>query len=169
MFQSLRPNGQIFILNNNESPTLQVGSVVSVSIPTPKFQVPPMFGQSQEMVVDLVAKVDGREVSYKQLPANQDIVDFGSSGLVLSDSKDAINSEVVGLRDRDLTVINSIPALQKRVEALNKVIEALNPEYAERQAQQAEMNVLKAQMEEMRDMLKSLCSGRASSKITKEQ
>ena len=54
MFQSLRPNNQIFILHKDKS-LLEVGSVVSVSMPTPKYPVPQVFGQPQEMVVDVVA------------------------------------------------------------------------------------------------------------------
>ena len=45
MFQSLRPNNQIFILHKDKS-LLEVGSVVSVSMPTPKYPVPQVFGQA---------------------------------------------------------------------------------------------------------------------------
>ena len=80
MFQSLRPNNQIFILHKDKS-LLEVGSVVSVSMPTPKYPVPQVFGQPQEMVVDIVAKVNNQDVTYQKLPANLDIADFGTNGI----------------------------------------------------------------------------------------
>lgn len=63
MFQSLRPNNQIYILRKDK-PSLEIGSVVSVSMPTPKYQMQPTFGQPQEMVVDIVAKVNNQDVTY---------------------------------------------------------------------------------------------------------
>ena len=69
MFQSLRPNSQIFILHKDGRPVLETGSVVSVSMPMPKYQVPPLFGQPQEMVVDLVVKVNNQDITYQKLPA----------------------------------------------------------------------------------------------------
>ena len=55
MFQSLRPNNQIFILHKDKS-LLEVGSVVSVSMPTPKYPVPQVFGQPQDKTVVSVSK-----------------------------------------------------------------------------------------------------------------
>ena len=52
MFQSLRPNNQVFILHKDRA-VLETGSVVSVSTPMPKYPVQPMFGQPQEMVVEI--------------------------------------------------------------------------------------------------------------------
>ena len=85
MFQSLRPNNQIFILHKDKS-LLEVGSVVSVSMPTPKYPVPQVFGQPQEMVVDIVVKVNNQDITYQKLPANLEIADFGTNGIVISDN-----------------------------------------------------------------------------------
>ncbi len=99
MFQSLRPNNQIFILHKDKS-LLEVGSVVSVSMPTPKYPVPQVFGQPQEMVVDVVAKVNNQDVTYQKLPANLDIADFGTNGIVVADNKLAMNSEIMSLKQK---------------------------------------------------------------------
>ena len=63
MFQSLRPNNQVFILHKDRA-VLETGSVVSVSTPMPKYPVQPMFGQPQEMVVDIVVKVNNQDITY---------------------------------------------------------------------------------------------------------
>ena len=45
----------------------------------------------QEMVVDVVAKVNNQDVTYQKLPANLDIADFGTNGIVVADNKLAMN------------------------------------------------------------------------------
>lgn len=94
MFSNLRPNSQIYILYKDASPRLDVGSVVSVSMPVPKYPIQPMFGQPQEMVVDITVKVNNQDVTYQKIPANLDIADFNNSNIVLSDSREAMNAEI---------------------------------------------------------------------------
>ena len=94
MFQSLRPNNQIYILKK-DVPSLEVGSVVSVSNPIPKY--PTNFGQPQETILDLVVKINGQDVPFQKIPANLDIADFGTSGVVIADNRNAMNSEIASL------------------------------------------------------------------------
>jgi hypothetical protein len=145
MFQSLRPNNQIFILHKDK-PLLEVGSVVSVSMPTPKYPVPPVFGQTQEMVVDIVVKVNNQDITYQKLPANLEIADFGTNGIVISDNKLAMNSEIMSLKQKSVDAINNINFHQQVVTTCDKILSDLNPEFAEKQQQQAEINELKSQV-----------------------
>ncbi len=89
----------MYILRKDK-PTLEIGSVVSVSVPVPKYQMQPTFGQHQEMVVDIVAKVNNQDVTYQKIPATLDIADFGNGGIVISDSRDAMNSEILSLKKK---------------------------------------------------------------------
>lgn len=148
MFQSLRPNNQIFILHKDKS-LLEVGSVVSVSMPTPKYPVPQVFGQPQEMVVDIVVKVNNQDVTYQKLPANLDIADFGTNGIVISDNKLAMNSEIMSLKQKSVNAINSVEFHQKMIANCDKMLSDLNPEFAEKQQQQAEINDLKTQVSDL--------------------
>ena len=100
MFQSLRPNNIVYILHKDKA-VLETGSVVSVSMPVPKYPVQPMFGQPQEMVVDLVVKINNQDITYQKLPATLDIADFGNSSVVLSDSREAMNAEIGVTRHKD--------------------------------------------------------------------
>jgi hypothetical protein len=145
MFQSLRPNNQIFILHKDK-PLLEVGSVVSVSMPTPKYPVPPVFGQTQEMVVDIVVKVNNQDITYQKLPANLEIADFGTNGIVISDNKLAMNSEIMSLKQKSVDAINNVNFHQQVVTTCDKILSDLNPEFAEKQQQQAEINELKSQV-----------------------
>ena len=148
MFQSLRPNNQIFILHKDKS-LLEVGSVVSVSTPTPKYPVPPVFGQPQEMVVDIVVKVNNQDVNYQKLPANLDIADFGNTGIVIADNKIAMNSEIMSLKQKSVDIVNSMEYHKNVITSCDKILSELNPEFAEKQQQQAEINELKTQVNDL--------------------
>ena len=146
MFQSLRPNNQIYILKK-DVPSLEVGSVVSVSNPIPKY--PTNFGQPQETILDLVVKINGQDVPFQKIPANLDIADFGTSGVVIADNRNAMNSEIASLKQKSKDILNSIDYHQKVVENCDKMLSDLNPEFAEKQAQQAEINALKLQVSDL--------------------
>lgn len=148
MFQSLRPNNQIFILHKDKS-LLEVGSVVSVSAPAPKYPVPQVFGQPQEMVVDVVVKVNNQDITYQKLPANLDIADFGNNGIVIADNKLAMNSEIMSLKQKSVNILNSIDFHQQVITSCDKMLSDLNPEFAEKQQQQAEINELKTQVNDL--------------------
>lgn len=174
MFQSLRPSNQIYILHKGKTLSLEKGSVVSVSLPVPKYQVAPVFGQPQEMVVDLVVKVDGQDVSYQRIPAAADVADFGNNSVVLSDSRDAMNAEISSIRQRSADLISSVGYHEGVIRSCDEILSSLNPEFAEKQAQQAEINELKRQMAELMkinvEMMEQLKgSGTTSSKNKKEQ
>lgn len=158
MFQNLRAGSSIYILNKTNAPVMETGTIASVSAPVPKYTVPPVFGQPQEMTVDLVVKVNGQEQTFQKVPASADIADFGFNGIVISDSRDAMNAEVVNLKSRSIETINSVDFHKGVVDSCNKILENLNPEYAERQAQQNDINSLKMQMQELMEMNKALLS-----------
>lgn len=165
MFQSLRPNNQIYILSKGDSPELQIGSVVSVGMPIPKYKIPPVYGQPQEMVVDICVNVNGQDVNYQKLPASVDIADFGTGGVVISDNREAMNAEVLSLKNKSVETVNSIDRHKSIIKACDEILAGLNPEYAERKQQQTEINDLKSQVSELmrmnRELMARLDSGTA--------
>ena len=146
MFQSLRQNNQIYILHKGK-PAVDIGVVTNVSIPVPKY--PTTFGTNQELVVDITAKVNGTDVTYQRIPANLEIADFGTGGIVLADNRNAINSEINSLKQHSIDIINSVDYHKEIVESCDKLLSTLNPEFAERQAQQDEIKTLKEQVNTM--------------------
>jgi hypothetical protein len=151
MFQSVRPNSPIYVFHKGDNPRLETGYVVNQPIPKPKYQIPHTFGQPQELVVDLVIKVNDATYNMTAIPAQLDIADSYSNGesLVISDSRDAMNSEVISLKQKSIDVINSKPYHENLVTIYDKILSDFNPEMAEKQAQQQEIVELKNQMNEM--------------------
>ena len=70
MFQNLRANNQLFILHKEAKHYVEIGSVVSVSAPKPKYPMTQPFPSPQiEMVVDVVASINGQNTTFQNLPA----------------------------------------------------------------------------------------------------
>lgn len=155
MFQALRPNNQLFILHKDK-PRLEIGSVLSVSIPVPKYPMQPMMGQPQEMMVDIVARVNNQDVTYQKVPANLDVADFGNNSIVLADNRAAMNSEIMGLKQKSIDIINSLDYHKNLIVECDNILTDLNPEFAAKQQQQGEIDDLKNQVKTLSDSMQSL-------------
>lgn len=164
MFSNLRTNSQLYILHKEANPHIEIATVTSVSMPRPKFAMPQTFGQPQEMVVDVDARIGEQTVSYKCLPANSDVADSAADGVTVATGRDAMNAEVSALRQRSIDAVNSIGYHKGVIAGCDKILETINPEYAEKQAQQAEINSLKQQVTEILNILKAKTGSEPSQK-----
>lgn len=157
MFSNLRPNSQLYILHKDSTPYVEVGQVVSVSQPQPRYQVN-NFMAPQELVVDVVVSINGNNITLQKLPANLDVADQGTTNgaLFISTSRDAMNSEVNTLRQKSLDIINSVDYHKKIVQDCELLLQRLNPEFAEQKQQKQEIDMLKSQMSEMMSGMREL-------------
>jgi hypothetical protein len=85
-------------------PTLEIGKITNVSVPIPKYGNTSMY---TDLILDITADVDGRSTNFQKLPANSEIADFGNN-IVVAVSKEAMNSEVLSMKQRSLDTLNSI-------------------------------------------------------------
>lgn len=178
MFQSLRQNNTVYVLHKDGVPRLQQGLVVSV-VPSPRqpYQIP-MMGMPAPELVDLVARFGDETVTFEKLPATAGIADTGRNDknmehLVISDTREAMSSEVMSLKQRNIEALNNVDYYKSVIEGCDTILMDLNPDFAEKQAQQAEINNLKTQMDELMRMNKELIAEvkglRTSSKTRKEE
>lgn len=116
------------------------------------------FAQPQELVVDVVVKINDSIVNYNGLPANLDIADsyIGGDQIIISDNKGAMNSEVLNLKNKSQDIINSVETHKKLLQEYDKILGTLNPEIAEKQNQKDEINSIKSQMSEMSKSMNEL-------------
>ena len=158
MFQSIRPNSQIYVLHKGESPFLETGYVVNQPMPRAKYPLTATFGTQPEMVVDITVKIGEKTVNYTGIPAKDEIADFtdGGESIVISYNKDAMNSEILSLKQKSTDIINSVDYHRGIVESCDKILSEFNPEFAEKKAQQNEINNLRTQMSEIRSMIERL-------------
>lgn len=168
MFSNLRTNSQIYILHRDATPYVEIGQVISVSQPQPRYQVN-NFMAPQELVVDIVVNINGNNVTLQKLPANLDVADQGTAeaGVIITTSREAMNSEVDSLRQKSISILNSIDYHKKRVQDCELLLQRLNPEFAEQKQQKQEINMLKSQMSEMMNGMKELMAQLKSKEDTK--
>lgn len=169
MFQTLRPNSQIYILRKEGTPYVETGSVISVSNPIPKFPMPsaPMqpYGTA-ELVVDVVANVNGQQMTFSKLPANKDIEDSIINKMTIATSRDAMNAEVSAMKQRSIDHINSVEYHQGVILGCDKILETLNPEFGEKMRRDKEIADLRGQVAEMSSAIRELMSTIQSEKQT---
>lgn len=157
MFSNLRINSQIYILHRDTTPYIEIGQVVSVSQPRPKYQTN-NYITPQEQVVDIVVGVNGNNITLQSLPANLDIADQGTinGSLFITTQRDAMNTEISSMRQKSLDIINSIDHHKKVVQDCEVLLQRLNPEFAEQKQQKQEIDMLKTQMSEIMSGMKEL-------------
>nr|DAS82384.1 MAG TPA: hypothetical protein [Bacteriophage sp.] len=151
MFQNLRANSQLYVLHKEAKHYIETASVVSVSTPRAKYPVAQPFASPQvEMVVDVVASINGQNTTFQNLPAGGDIADFGQNGnIVISCSRDAMNNEISMIKQKRLERVNSRDYDLSVIASCDEMLTMINPEFAEKQRQENEINTLKGQMAEM--------------------
>lgn len=159
MFSNLRTNSQIYILHRDTTPYIEIGQVVSVSQPRPRYQTT-NYITPQEQVVDIVVGINGNNITLQSLPANLDVADQGTinGSLFISTTRDAMNTEVNSMRQKSLDIINSVDHHKKVIQDCELLLQRLNPEFAEQKQQKQEIDTLKSQMSEMMMSMKELMS-----------
>ena len=148
-FQNLRNNHQIYILRKDVTPVLEIGKITNVSVPVPKYGNTSMYN---DLVLDITADVDGKSTNFQKLPANSEIADFGNS-LVVATSKDAMNSEVMSMKQRSLDIINSVEQHRSIIQGCDEILQTLNPEIAEKQRQEQENKALREQINSLKEIV----------------
>lgn len=147
-FQNLRNNHQIYILYKDTVPTLAIGKVTYISVPIPKYGNTSVYN---DLVLDITADVDGKSTNFQKLPANSEIADFGNN-IVVATSKEAMNSELVSMKQRSLDIINSVEQHQNIISGCDEILQMLNPEIAEKQRQEQENKQLREEINSLKEM-----------------
>lgn len=167
MFSNLRTNSQIYILHRDATPYIEIGQVVSVSQPRPRYQTNNYIAP-QEQVVDIVVGINGNNITLQSLPANLDVADQGTinGSLFITTQRDAMNTEINSMRQKSLDIINSVEHHKKVIQDCEVLLQRLNPEFAEQKQQKQEIDMLKTQMSEMMVGMKELMAQLKSKEST---
>ena len=144
MFGQLRINNPLFVLDKQGSPSLEIGTVVSVTAPMPQLS---SIGQPTMYTVDVTARINDKTVTYQKLPANMDVADFAGNGnVVVACSRESMNSELQAMRQRSVDVVKSVDYHNGMIQAIDKIIQDLNPEEAEKIALHPQLTDSKGQI-----------------------
>ena len=152
MFQGLRSNSIFYVLEKGEKPELKIGQVVSVSNPVPKFgTTTPMYGTAMETTVDVVVKFNNEQMEFKQLPSTLSIANSGT--MVVSESREAMISEVEAMHKNSEDVLKSVDYHKKVVTSCDAILATLNPQIAKEKEQEAKIGKLESKVSGMESTL----------------
>lgn len=152
MFSALRQGNTFYILEKGENPTLKRGQVANVTPPKskyPNYTPGATFGMTPETVVDIDVMVNGDKLSFKQVPSNAVIANFGQNNVIISESKEAILAEIDGLLQTSKQIIDSVDSHKKAIVAYENMLKDLNPSYAQMSEQDSAIKELKQQVNTM--------------------
>jgi hypothetical protein len=157
MFSNLSKGSVLYGLDTKDGIKVFNATVDTVSIPRPRF-MQNTFGQLPEMVLDIVATINGERREFKQVPSNNAIADFGPDTFVLSDTKDSLMNYVASMLQNSRNIVNSVDKHKSLITQYEKVLGELNPNVANDNAVKelrGQVESMQSQMQEMLSLLKS--------------
>lgn len=86
------------------------------------------------MVVNLKVKVDGSNVDYNNIPANNTSVSYNNGNLIIAESKQTIQSEVEATLQHANYVVEHIEDYKNQITRCEEVLKELNPQFAKDKA-----------------------------------
>ena len=153
MFSNLSKGSVLYGLDTKGEVKLFTATVDSVSIPRPRY-MQNTFGQLPEMVVDIVANVNGEKKEYKEVPTNNVIADFGPDTFVLSDSRDSLTNYARSQLQRSKDIVNSADKHKSLIPQYERVLGELDPASANDNA----VKELRGQVESMQSQMNEMLS-----------
>jgi hypothetical protein len=142
MFSTLRLNSPIYILDKKDSPVLKRGIVELVS--PQRSKTGSFYGQLSDMVVDITVNIEGTSQEFKNIPANLTIASDGT--IVLSETKEALSSEVDALLSLSKQIIDSVDYHKEVIGKCEQILKELNPQFAKDKIQEEKITSLETRI-----------------------
>lgn len=155
MFSNLRQGSLFYILQKGEKPELKIGQVISVTNPVPRYNnsYAPINQLNHDMIMDVTVKVGDKEMNFKQLPCSQSISTFETEGIIVSESRDAMNAEVEAMLRTSQQIIDNIPFHESVVASCDSILRELNPRFAKEKEQEEKIDTLEKEICSIKDVL----------------
>lgn len=146
MFQNLRKGTPVYVLHK-QVPSLEIGEVENVGTPMPTM---PTYNagiyQQQKTTVDIRVRIGEQVVNFEKLPSEMTIADFGTNGIVISESRDAVISEIESMRKNSQKVLESVDFHTGVVEKCESMLSELNPVLRQDAERAKDIETLKAEV-----------------------
>lgn len=115
------------------------------------------FPTMPNMPINISIRVGDKVTQYQNLPPTAEVADVtnGSTGetVTLACSKEAVNAEVQGMKQKSIEAINSVEYHKQRISACDMLLQQLNPEQAEKAQRDQELKTMRADMVAMRKQI----------------
>ena len=154
MFQNLKENDALYVIDKSGVPSLKIGQVVSVGKPMPAAPVQTpglMMGMNQQFQISIRAKIDGQEGDFNQLLTTESVHDYGN--MVITDNRESVLSEIDKLRMKSQGELDRQKVNEQTVAACEEMSKALNPEYAKEKERDEAISNLGGRLDNIESML----------------
>lgn len=157
MFSNLRVGTPLYVLQKQD-PKVSIGEVQSVGAPVPQFGTTYNAGyiQPPKMYVDVRIKVGDETIDLQKLPADETIADFGTNGMVVSENREAILTEIDILERTFQSGVDNYDKCLAGLDKCHEMREQLNPTAKQDAQQRHDIDALKAQMANIEGLLSKL-------------
>lgn len=156
MFSTLRKGSSIYILDRTGTPEVKLGYIENVSIPRPMyptFNPSVSLGTNMQTVVDLTVRIDNENKEFC-VPSSLSIHTYGD--YTLSETKEAMISEVDSLYQNNKDVVDSVPKRQSDMSAYKDILKKLNPVYAKEEERDTRITELSERMDNIQSYLEKI-------------
>ena len=125
MFSALSQGSSIYLLDKTSSPKFSIGEVIGVSQPKINYN----FGQPQN-TVDLKIRVEDSIQEFNNLPSINSLVTYNNGKLIISETKQGIQSEVETILQNSKQILNNIDTYKKNISECESILKDLSPQFA---------------------------------------
>ena len=157
MFQNLRTGTPLYVLDKT-TPQVVIYDVVKVSEIRTKMdtQTPTMWPPRTTNVVDITVKNESQNVTFREIPADLTVYDYGETGVVMSENREAILAEIENFKSVSQRALSEVERHRKNVELCDSMLMALNPKAKEEAERAKEFSTIKDEVAEIKKMMAEL-------------
>ncbi len=128
-----------------------MGEVSFVSNPAPVYNPVAMLAPKTSIDIKVVAA--GKEYEFNQLPGDMSVFSYGPNSAVVSDSKEAIISEITAYRDQKQQAVDEHDTNVMIVNDCNAALRELNPQLKKEAEQAEKIEMLERRFDKLESML----------------
>lgn len=154
MFQNLRENDTVYIIDKSGVPCLKIGQVKTVGKPmpaTPTQTAGLMMGMNQAFELTLRAVVEDHEGDFPHLPTTGTVHDYGN--MVVAETREGALSEIDKIRMKSQGELDRQKVNEQTVMACEEMSKTLNPAYAKEQERDAAISNLGGRLDNIENSM----------------
>lgn len=136
MFSALRQGSVLYILEKGETPSLKIGSVVSVT--QPSYNGNFVLNGS---TIDINVKVGNETMDFRNVPSSQSIASYNNA--VIAETKELMSNEVDNMLQNSKSIIDSVPYHNSVISSCEEILKNLNPRFAKEKERDEDISNLK--------------------------
>lgn len=152
MFSSLSQNSILYVLDIKGDSKILSGPIDRVSIPRPKYS---SFNPNMEMIVDIIATIDGEKREFKGVP-NSSIANFENNSFIIAESKEAMCSYINSMLQNSKRIIESVDKHKQLISTYEAALQELDPNIKANVEKDKAIQSLQEQMAELKQMLTTM-------------